>query len=185
MLSLCRSILERRPPEAAVRGIRLVATPTRARREQLRLFGLPTVAPEKLATAVAKVAAIVGDDRVGVPILRESHDPEGYQVGRFDPPPPPEVEREPVACEGVAGLRLYRPPLEAEVRMGREGPLALRAGAVAGWIVGFAGPWRLDTGWHEKSERRDTFDVELSDGAVYRMAQNLDAGTWSVVGRYD
>ncbi|WP_373047822.1 hypothetical protein [Vulgatibacter sp.] len=186
MLALCRSVLERKPPNAAIRGIRVLATPARSRREQLRLFGLPTVAPEKLATAVAKVASIVGDDRIGMPLLRESHDPEGYRISRFDPPPPPEEEPDlgPVA-EGVAGLRLFRPPLEAEVRMGREGPQAIRAGAVAGWIVGFAGPWRLDTGWHERPVQRDTFDVELSDGAVYRLAQDCVSGSWSLVGRYD
>lgn len=185
MLALCRSVLERRPPGAAVRGVRVVAQPSRMRREQLRLFGRPSVAPEKLATAVAKVAAIVGDERVGRPVLRESHEPEGYRVDRFAPPPPP--DEEPAVCErpGVAALRMFRPPLEAEVRMGHEGPLALRAGAVAGWIVGFAGPWRLDTGWFEQPVRRDTFDVELSDGAVYRLAQDLGTGAWSVVGRYD
>lgn len=186
LLSLCRSVLERKPPAAAIRGVRLVATPARARREQLRLFGLPTVAPEKLATAVAKVAAIVGDDRVGAPLLVDSHVPEAHDLGRFDPPPPPEEEIEPAAEEaGVAGLRLFRPPLEAQVRMGRQGPMALHAGAVAGWIVRLAGPWRLDVGWHQAPVRRDTFDVELSDGAVYRLAQDLDSGAWSLLGRYD
>jgi hypothetical protein len=73
----------------------------------------------------------------------------------------------------------------AEVRMGRDGPQALRAERVAGWIVSCAGPWRLDVGWQESPIRRDTFDVELSDGAVYRLAQDLESGSWSVVGRYD
>lgn len=184
LLSLCRSVIERRPPGAAVRGVRVIAQPTRARREQLRLFGLPTVPPEKLATAVAKVAAIVGEDRVGRPLLREAHDPEGWELGRFEPPPPDE-EPDPTGREGVAGLRLFRPPIVAEVRMGHEGPLSIHAGAVAGWIVSCAGPWRLDTGWHEAPVRRDTFDMELSDGAVYRVAQDLTTGEWALVGRYD
>lgn len=185
LLALCRSVLERRPPEAAVRGVRVVARPARSRHEQLRLFGLPTVPPEKLATAVAKVAAIVGDNRVGTPLLRDAHEPEAHGVGRFDPAPPPEDEPEEAPPRRVAALRLFRPPIEAEVRMGSDGPLAVQAGAVTGWIVGYAGPWRLDVGWFEAPIVRDTFDVELSDGAVYRIARDCRSGRWSVVGRYD
>lgn len=185
LLSLCRSILERRPPGAAVRGVRVIASPSRTRKEQLRLFGLPTVPPEKLATAVAKVAAIVGDDRVGRPMVRESHDPDAWDLGRFEPPPPPEESLPPVEEKGPVGFRYFRPPLEAEVRMGPDGPQSLRAGSIAGWIVSCAGPWRLDVGWHDTPTRSDSFDVELSDGGVYRLKQAQPDGRWALVGRYD
>jgi len=207
LLALCRSVLERRPPGAAVRGVRVIARAAAPRHEQLRLFGRPTVAPEKLATALAKVAAIVGDDRMGRPVLPDSHVYEEFTLGRFDPPPTPDdppratrllareeearygaaegregVERPPGA---LAALRLFRPPLPAEVREGRDGPQALRAGAIAGWIVSCAGPWRLEVGWHEAPVCSDAFDVELSDGAVYRLTQDFTTGAWSLVGRYD
>jgi len=190
LLSLCRSVIERRPPGAMVRGLRVMAQGAAPRQEQLSLFGRPTVAPEKLATALAKVAAIVGDDRVGSPVLADSHVYESFTLGRFDPPPPPASDGVPCAGEaapgyGVAALRLFRPPLPAEVRQGRDGPQALRAGSVAGWIVTFAGPWRLDVGWHGEPICRDAFDVELSDGAVYRLVQDARSGRWSLLGRYD
>ncbi|AKU93267.1 DNA polymerase Y family protein [Vulgatibacter incomptus] len=208
LLALCRSILERRPPGAAVRGVRVIAVPAAARHEQLRLFGRPTVAPEKLATALAKVAAIVGDDRVGTPALADSHVNDSFTMSRFDPPPPPDelprstggsragagrdvsLAAEPPSRYGeddghVGSLRLFRPALVAEVREARGGPQALRAGAIAGWVVTCAGPWRLDVGWHETPTCRDAFDVELSDGAVYRLARDFTTGEWSLVGRYD
>lgn len=200
LLSLCRSVIERRPPGAAVRGVRVVAIPAVARHEQLRLFGRPTVAPEKLATALAKVAAIVGDDRLGSPVLPDSHVYESITLSRFAPPPTPdafaaqptvrEIEAPYPALDepcgdGLAALRLFRPPLAAEVRHGRDGPQALRAGAIAGWVVSCAGPWRLDVGWHEEPLSRDAFDVELSDGAVYRLVQDSRSGRWSLLGRYD
>ncbi len=195
LISLCRSVIERRPPGAAVRGLRVAATPAAARHEQLRLFGRPTVAPEKLATALAKVAAIVGDDRMGRPILSDSHLADSHAMGRYDPPPPPDELRAAVRegearyethdPGGLAALRLFRPPLEAEVKEGSEGPRMLRAGAIAGWVVSCAGPWRLDVGWHEKAVCRDAFDVELSDGAVYRLAQDSSTGAWTLLGRYD
>lgn len=215
LLSLCRSAIERRPPGAAVRGVRIIAIPAAARHEQLRLFGRPTVAPEKLATALARVAAIVGDDRLGRPSLPDSHLRESFTLSRFDPPSPPDelsfsaeptrsacisshnvtkgeslfsadvTEGERSARAGVASLRLFRPPLHAQVQHGPAGPQSLRAGAVTGWVVSCAGPWRLDVGWHEEPVCRDAFDVELSDGAVYRLLRDLRTGQWSVVGRYD
>lgn len=187
LLSLCRTALERVDTGAPVRGLRVAGRPATPRREQLRLFGRPTVAPEKLATAVAKVAAIVGAERVGSPRTVDSHEPEAHATVRFDPPPPPETDGEPapVRAPAVAGLRVFRPALDAEVRVGRDGPQAVRARGVNGWIVSLAGPWRLDLGWNAAPLRRDAYDAELSDGAVYRLARDLGSGRWSIVGRYD
>src|SRR5690606_8602080 len=92
LLALCRSVLERRPPDGAIRGVRVRAHARGGRREQLRLFGLPTISPDEMATAVAKVAAIVGEGRLGAPSLQDSHHPDAYRLERFDPPPPPEPE---------------------------------------------------------------------------------------------
>jgi protein ImuB len=187
LVSLCRAALERVETGSPVRGLRVAGRPATPRREQLRLFGRPTVAPEKLATAVAKVAAIVGAERVGSPRTVDSHLPENHAVVRFEPPPPPDTDGEPAPgrAPAVVGLRVFRPALEAEVRVGRDGPQAVRARGVNGWIVSLAGPWRLDLAWGEAPARRDAFDAELSDGAVYRLARDLGTGRWSIVGRYD
>lgn len=184
LLALCRSLLERRPPQAPIRGLRIRAQARGGRVEQLRLFGLPTVSADRLAAAVARVAAIVGDGRLGAPAPEESHVHEAFRLEPFDPPPPPQREGE-KEKEATLGLRLFRPPLPAEVRMSRGAPHAIRAGGVAGWVVSIAGPWRVDVGWHGTPLRRDGFDVELSDGAVYRLGRDLDSDRWFLFGRYD
>lgn len=187
MLALCRAAVEKRPPGAAVRGMRLVAEPARVRSQQLGLWDLPTAAPMKLMAAVAQVAAIVGPERVGCAELPDSHLPESYREAPFAPRDPPARlpgEPAPAVPPPVAALRLFRPPLPADVRYGPRGPEALSAAGVNGWVVSWAGPFRLDVGWHEARVRRDAFDVELSDGAVYRLARD-GAGAFSVVGRYD
>lgn len=185
LLALCRSILERRPPDAPVRGIRLRAEAAGARIEQLRLFGLPTVSPDQLATVVAKVAAIVGDERLGSPRPEDSHLHEDFRLERFDPPPAPVEEEAETEAAHTLALRLFRPPLPAEVRMASGMPQAISARGVSGWVVSLAGPWRVDVGWHDVPVRRDGFDVELSDGAVYRLAHDLARGQWLLLGRYD
>lgn len=80
-------------------------------------------------------------------------------------------------------------------------PQAISARGVSGWVVSMAGPWRVDVGWHETPSgsagashaslpasaplRRDSFDVELSDGAVYRLGHDLARDQWFLLGRYD
>jgi protein ImuB len=190
LIALARLELERHPPQAAVRGVTVVAEGSAVRRQQLGLWDLPGVAPMKVMAAVAQVAAIVGPDRVGQAQLVCSHEPEAHRMIRFEPPPA--VSRldaraadDRPSSPPLVALRIFRPALQAQVRMGPQGPQALSAGSVNGWVVSWAGPWRLDVGWHEHPVRRDGFDVELSDGAVYRVAQDLDTQAWTVVGRYD
>lgn len=204
LLALCRSMLERRPPGGAIRGVRVRAHARGGRVEQLRLFGLPSISPDELATAVAKVAAIVGEGRLGAPRLQDSHLPDAIRLERFDPPPPPSGEASfvrglesadvswKVAEEGATwggaralGLLRFRPPVQAEVRMAGGAPQSLRAGGVAGWVVSCAGPWRVDVGWHDAPAQQDGFDVELSDGAVYRLTHDRLQDRWLLLGRYD
>ncbi len=49
-----------------------------------------------------------------------------------------------------------------------------------------AGPWRLfGEWWGEGCFARDYFDVELTDGGIYRLYQNLEDGGWFLDGVYD
>lgn len=185
LLSLCRSALELHPPDAPVRGIELVATPARVRLGQLALFGRPSVAPEKLAAAVAKVAAIVGPGRTGRVVLSGTHDPASDALAPFAPPEPSGREEEPAPTSRPRplALRRFRPPLQAEVRVGARGPDALRAPGVAGLVVSFAGPFRLDPLTQADGGARDHWDAELNDGSIVRLVQG--SGGWLVVGRYE
>jgi protein ImuB len=188
LLSLCRSAMEARPPNAPVRGLRLSAVPARVRGQQLGLWDLPQVAPMRVLAAVAQVAAIVGPERVGSAVPAAQHLAEAHALQVFAPEPPPARlpgEPLPQVPPPLAALRCFRPPLPAEVRVGPRGPEALFAAGVNGWVVAWAGPWRLDVGWHDAPVRRDAFDVELSDGAVYRVAQAGEGGAWCVLARYD
>ncbi len=46
-----------------------------------------------------------------------------------------------------------------------------------------AGPWRLQGDWWQDHElNRDYYDVELSDGGIYRLFLERDTGEWFVDG---
>jgi protein ImuB len=59
-------------------------------------------------------------------------------------------------------------------------------GLSGGRVVHRAGPWRLyGEWWGESRFARDYFDVELSDGGLYRLYRNLEDGGGFVDGIYD
>lgn len=122
MLTLFRLDLEANPPGAPVSGFTFVAHPDKPRRAQLSLFGPPAMSPDKLAATIAKIASIVGPDRVGSPRTVDGHLPERFQMTDYHPPAPPEMRRAPVRGRGLLAMRVIRPPVELEVVTSSAGP---------------------------------------------------------------
>ena len=70
-----------------------------------------------------------------------------------------------------------RPPAH-RVPQGGPGP--------ARHVLQCAGPWRLfGEWWGESRFARDYYDVELSDGGVYRLYRNMEDESWFIDGIYD
>jgi protein ImuB len=49
-------------------------------------------------------------------------------------------------------------------------------------VLQFAGPWRLEGGWWEEEFNRDYYEVELSNGGIYRVYQDRKSKQWFVDG---
>jgi protein ImuB len=209
LLTLVRLDLEARPPGAPVAGFSFTAEPDQPRRAQLALFGPPALSPDRLATAIAKLAALLGADRVGSPRSVDGHRPDRFALSGYAPPPPPELARKPAAGRGLLAVRVLRPPLALEVASSDlplppgegwgEGksaadmrPLSIRTTApdaspsIAGSVKVAAGPWSLEEGWWtQEPADRDYWDVELSDGGLYRIYRDRKGGAWFADGIYD
>jgi protein ImuB len=115
LLTLVRLELEARPPGAPVTGFAFAAHPDKPRRAQLSLFGPPVLSPDRLATTIARLASLLGADRVSSPRTVDGHRPERFASSGYDPPPPPEVARPPRSGRGLLAVRVLRPPVELEV----------------------------------------------------------------------
>ena len=89
LLTLVRLELEARPPGAPVAGFTFLARPDRPREAQLSLYGPAALSPDKLATTLARLFALLGPDRVGSPRPVDGHRPERFALVDFAPPPPP------------------------------------------------------------------------------------------------
>lgn len=186
ILACLRVAIEARPPRAAVEHVRLVAAPAPVRAAQLGLFTPPGPAPERLATTLARLAALCGPDRVGAPVPLDTHRPGAAAVVPFAPAtaaapePPADATR---CCRLV--VRVLRPPRAIEVFAERGTPAFVRGPGLGGRVVGAAGPWRIAAQWWSTPLARDYWDLELTDGGIYRCYHERDSARWFVDGVYD
>jgi protein ImuB len=194
LLQLLRLSLEGRPPVSGVRAVRLSAAPAREVLAQLPLFGPRTASPTQVAAAVARLHALVGDGRVGMPVAPDTHRPFAAEVARFAPPPDetaPQAASTPRPAghdEVPLAARALRPPREAEVRCDPRGQplLVIGEGALGGRVVQSAGPWRtVAEWWTDRPIALDSYDLEIAGGLLLRASRELDSGSWWIEAVYD
>jgi protein ImuB len=204
LLTLVRLDLEANPPGAPVVGFSFVAYPDRPREAQLSLYGPAALSPDKLATTLARLFALLGPDRVGSPCALDGHRPERFSLVEYTPPPPPEIRRAPRPGRGLLAIRVLRPPVALEVLTGETAPdmpleeappsevrpltteEAEKRTKIEGRVKVASGPWGLEDGWwSEAPADRDYWDVELAAGGIYRLYRDRSSGEWFADGVYD
>jgi len=183
MLTLLRLDLEKTPPGAPVVGFSLVAHPDKPRRAQLSLFGPSAISPEKLATAIARLAALLGEDRIGMAQTVDTHLPGAHTIGTYAPPPPPDLRHAPKTSRAILATRVFRPPIPIEVEMHNGRIAAIHDhGQIEGAVRSCSGPWPIDAGWwSDRPEVREYWDVEMDRG-TYRI---YESGGWFVDASYE
>jgi protein ImuB len=130
------------------------------------------------------LAALLGNEQIGIPEKLNTHKPDSVRLRMptFDWSGTDQAEHKPLRI-GVP-LRRYRPALPVEVQLNKEKPIWICGQTVTGQVRIARGPWRTSGNWWN-ADRWDTqeWDVELEDGALYRLAFNT--GRWVIVGVYD
>jgi len=188
-LKLLQLDLKAHPPGAPIVKIHLAAEPVRPRAAQNGLFLPPAPEPEKLELTLARIAGIVGEDKVGSLELLDTHRPDGFRMHRFAPEPfSPQGHRgtekknshlsahvssinssvSPCLRGGddlVTALRIYRPPVNVAVSMQDGRPAQITCSKnkeMQGEILWAAGPWRSSGDWWEQEGwARDEWDIAV------------------------
>jgi protein ImuB len=189
LLALVRLALESDPPGEGILRVRAIATPDAVETAQLDLFLPPLPSPGELAVAIARIESLCGPGQVGSPCVQDTHQQDAATLAEFKlaherrrESLPELVADAPPSPRSVMALRAIRPPRPVVVR-GGEPPVYVSDG---GRVLEYAGPWRLfGEWWGEGRFARDYWDVELSDGGVYRLYHNLADDSWFVDGIYD
>ncbi|HJT88191.1 MAG TPA: DNA polymerase Y family protein [Bryobacteraceae bacterium] len=185
-LKLLQLDLATHPPAAPVVHVRMEANPVKPRGAQAGLFLPAAPEPVKLELTLARIQAIVGEGGVGSPELIDTHRPGAFRMAQANRP-----ARAPAADRGVrptwgvrVGFRVFRPARAARVLLVSGHPGFVAAEGVRGKVFEWAGPWRTSGDWWTVDPwSRDEWDIELSDGALYRIY--CEPRGWFVEGSYD
>jgi protein ImuB len=186
LVKFVRGSLEAHPPVGAVSGLRVVAVPRGVRGVQGGLFEPPGPAPERLALTLTRLAALVGEDRVGAPVAPDTHRPYAVSMAAFDPPRTPRTPLVSATTPGqpLLALHVFRPPREATVSLDGGRLVRVEAGDVSGAVRACGGPWRVAGDWWDASFEHEGYDVELDDGGVYLVAYDRARACWQLDGVY-
>jgi hypothetical protein len=78
--------LESHPPTAAIDRVVVAVDPTPGRVIQFSLLTRPLPSPEQLSTLMARLTALMGEDRCGSAVTVDSWQPGAFEMRRFAPP---------------------------------------------------------------------------------------------------
>ncbi len=184
LLKLLQYDLAAHPPQSPVLVVSLLTQPSPQRRLQRGLF-IP-VAPEaeKLEVTLARLAAVVGEGNVGSPELLNTHRPDAFRMNRFVARPGAGKDTPPVHAAPPMAIRLYRPPIPADVVAPLGYPQRIMtARGIGGNVIGYAGPWRTSGDWWRTDAwARDEWDIALQSGALYRISREISGGPGALRG---
>jgi protein ImuB len=193
--TLIRLDLESHPPSAAIDVVTVSVEVEPGRIVQGSLLDRSLPAPELVATLVARLRALMGESRVGAPVVLNSHDDRGaglqpFAVTETAPRRLPSGDATPVIRAPQSALRRFRLPIAARVTVERGAPVRVATGSPvipAARVVHRAGPWRSSGRWWATDQvwDRDEWDVELDGGGCYRLARNRHTGNWEIEGEID
>ena len=179
--------LESLRTDAPIVALKLGAVPIRAEAQQFGLFESALRDPNHFHETLARLTALLGADRVGTPVIEQTHRPDSFRMqtpdfqGRVSPSP-----AESRGINGHAGLclRRFREPVPAEVESRDGEPFFFSTLALSSVIVEARGPWDGSGNWWDHRRwLRQEWDVIARDGAVYRLCQR--DGGWVLEGVYD
>ncbi len=180
-----------------IRSVALRLDPSQPEQKQLGLFEMALRDPHQFQETLARLAALVGANRVGTPLLEDTHRPDAFRLvpPDFENAPAVLENRPPTALRAVA-IRRLRPAMKATVETEAgtadapsngapsQPPVSIRCSVAHGNLRVAIGPWRASGNWWEPGAwQREEWDVASRSGKVLRLARRPDG--WFVEGILD
>ena len=173
--------LENFKSEYPIVAVALSAQPIKPVREQFGLFETTLRNPHQLSETLARLIALLGADRVGTPVLEDTHRPDAFRIEPFtwniaaDTDATTE-EKSPIA------LRRFRPAISGSILTSEN--WHLQSEKIRGKIVKQRGPYLISGNWwDEKSWGRAEWDLQLEAGELILAHESEE--TWKLDGVYD
>ena len=175
--------LENFTSKSPIIAVALKAETTKPSFEQFHLFETPLRDPARLTETLARLTGLLGSERVGTPVLEETHRPDAFRMEPFSWQLP-ETKTDDLQPLPATALRRCRAALPASVLLAKNRPVHFRSAKVEGAIRAGKGPYRASGNWwDENAWARAEWDVELENGAVCQC--HSTGGQWALDGIYD
>ena len=181
LFRMLQTHLENFTSESPIIAVSLEAHPAKPSGQQFGLFETALRNPAQLSETLARLIGLLGSDRVGTPVLDETHRPDAFHLEPFswqlDETLPLE-ESLPSSC----ALRRFRAPVSASVLSAENQPAHLQSAEARGAVRTVAVHIILRAiGGIEKAWARAEWDLELENGTLCRCHEGtaLESG-WSL-----
>src|SRR5947207_13288899 len=199
LFRMLQTHLENFRSEHPIVAVALNVNPIKPAKEQFGLFEITLRNPHQLSETLARLIALLGADRVGTPVLEETHQPDAFRVEPFawavtsdsstgasakEDVPSGQPSHALRTARSTAALRRFRPAVSASLLLDEDTLAHVRSAEISGKIINQRGPYFLSGNWwDEKSWARAEWDVHLESSDLIRVHEA--EGTWKVDGIYD
>lgn len=184
LLKLLQIELAAHPPQSAIAALTIAAEAGRASTVQLGLFLPQLPEPSRLDVTLARLKALVGEDRVGSPVLDDSDRADAFHMEAFavDTRDSTMTDRMPRMA-----LRRLRPPHPVKVFCSGRKPVAFHDGHQSYSIAVAYGPWRTSGCWWAAGDwDRDEWDVLITqERCAHLLVNDRRQDRWHLEAVYD
>jgi len=170
-------------------AVALSAQPIKPASEQFGLFETTLRNPHQLSETLARLTALLGSERVGTPVIEETHRPDAFRMEPFSwavasAVPSGQSSHALRTAHTTAALRRFRPAVSASLLLDEETLAHVRSAEIFEDVIEQRGPYLLSGNWwDEKSWARAEWDLQLQNGELIRCHES--EGTWEIDGVYD
>ena len=199
LFRMLQTHLENFRSEHPIVAVALNVQPIKPAKEQFGLFEITLRNPHQLSETLARLIALLGADRVGTPVLEETHQPDAFRVEPFawavasdsstgasakEDVPSGQPSHALRTAHSTAALRRFRPAVSASLLLDKDTLAHVRSAEISGKVINQRGPYLISGNWwDEKSWARAEWDVHLESSDLIRVHEA--EGTWKVDGIYD
>lgn len=144
LLKLLQLEIAAHAPQAAICSFTLTAEAGQQSKMQLGLFSPQTPEPSRLDVTLARLKALVGDDRVGSPQLMDTHRSDSFVMENFSVSSQPSPRQD---ANVRVSLRRMRPPRQIRMHLQFAKPSFFHDGADRYGVQVAYGPWLTSGCW--------------------------------------
>ena len=199
LFRMLQTHLENFRSEHPIVAVALSAQPIKSAKEQFGLFETTLRNPHQLSETLARLTALLGSERVGTPVIEETHRPDAFRMEPFawavaSVVPSGQSFHALRTAHTTAALRRFRPAASASIFLSETIPAHVQSADLNGKILEQRGPYLISGNWwDEKAWARAEWDLQMESGDLVRVYEadpptqgyGVARGTWKVDGVYD